>query len=401
MLLQMRRTGRALALCLRLCLHTSSAAGGNSRGVSVESAAKLGVSFSPAGLMTPFHMGASHQLREYGIITSHTALAGSSGGALAAVTSALNIGQHEALEACCRIARRCRDEGTALTLRKALDDVLNELLSETTHAELNGREAKCLVAYTEVLPRVSSRYITEFHNKQDLIDVLRASCNIPFYFNGMFPCVKVRDGYGVDGFFSVEVYRFGCPPTGATEREIIVCPYPLSKVGIDADLLRRNSQVVSVEESSAGQPNIQFEYEFITPDLLQKEKWPFSFSELLLLSLGPPTKTSSKLKKEAQEKLEDSSPNETSEIDNSIFSKAKRILDWSTYYPTNGDSATKGSVFSMESMRSAWDDSVGGMWPKQATDEEIRDKYQQLFDAGAEAAKVWYADYQKRNPVDS
>ena len=52
---------------------------------------KLGISFSPAGLLTPFHIGAIDELRSMGIIVPDTAVAGASGGALAAVVSALEL----------------------------------------------------------------------------------------------------------------------------------------------------------------------------------------------------------------------------------------------------------------------------------------------------------------------
>ena len=54
---------------------------------------KLGVSFSPAGLLTPYHLGASYELQKMGILTASTSVSGASGGALAAVLahSGLNI----------------------------------------------------------------------------------------------------------------------------------------------------------------------------------------------------------------------------------------------------------------------------------------------------------------------
>lgn len=47
--------------------------------------AALGFSFSPAGLLFPYHLGVATRLREAGIIRPRTPLAGSSAGALAAV----------------------------------------------------------------------------------------------------------------------------------------------------------------------------------------------------------------------------------------------------------------------------------------------------------------------------
>lgn len=67
---------------------------------------KVGVSFSPAGLLTPFHIGAAAQLKRLGIIDNNTALAGSSGGALAAVTTALGISDSEALTCSVYVAQR-------------------------------------------------------------------------------------------------------------------------------------------------------------------------------------------------------------------------------------------------------------------------------------------------------
>ncbi|KAJ1431652.1 hypothetical protein B484DRAFT_40600 [Ochromonadaceae sp. CCMP2298] len=81
---------------------------------------RLGVSFSPAGLLTPFYIGAAEQLKEYKLLSNCTALAGSSGGALAAATSGL---AEDAIYCSLYVAQRCRDEGPRLTLRTALDKV--------------------------------------------------------------------------------------------------------------------------------------------------------------------------------------------------------------------------------------------------------------------------------------
>ena len=175
----------------------------------------MGVSFSPAGLLTPFHIGASFQLRKLGFIKSNTALAGSrcsllifmktgfvltvtnnyySGGALAAVTTALNIEPADSLRFCRYIAQRCRDEGPRLTLRKALDEVLDEVIQQESVTVINNRMANCFVAYFELFPGFRPQFVNHFINRTDLIDTLRASCNIPFYFNGNVPYVSVRGG---------------------------------------------------------------------------------------------------------------------------------------------------------------------------------------------------------------
>ena len=159
----------------------------------------IGISFSPAGLLTPFHIGASYELKRRNVLTSNSIVAGASGGALAAATSALNIDSAAALDACCYIARRCRDEGTPRTLRDSLDEVLISLLPHDSHLILRERQAECIVAYTEVSPKFQPHFVKDFNDKDDLIDCLRSSCNIPFYFNGINPVVDVRNAKGIDG----------------------------------------------------------------------------------------------------------------------------------------------------------------------------------------------------------
>jgi predicted acylesterase/phospholipase RssA len=120
-------------------------------------ASRLGVSFSPAGLLTPFHIGVANHLKEVKILNTETTLAGSSGGALAACTSALSIPSDILLESCSRIAQRCRDLGTFRTLRTALDEALFDILSLDAHDVINNRSGLTKIAYAEVFPRYYAR----------------------------------------------------------------------------------------------------------------------------------------------------------------------------------------------------------------------------------------------------
>lgn len=117
-----------------------------------------------------------------------------SGGALAAITTALDVDPKKTLQYCAYIARRCRDDGPRLTLRTALDEVLDEVIQDESITTLNNRLASCFVAYFELFPGFKAQFTKDFASKDDLMDVLRASCNIPFYFNGNAPCVGVRGG---------------------------------------------------------------------------------------------------------------------------------------------------------------------------------------------------------------
>jgi predicted patatin/cPLA2 family phospholipase len=57
-----------------------------------------------------------------------------------------------------------------------------------------------------VVSSLSPRVVSEFQSREDLIQVLRASCTIPIYFSG-YPAVTVRNTFGIDGFFAVERSR--------------------------------------------------------------------------------------------------------------------------------------------------------------------------------------------------
>jgi hypothetical protein len=247
--------------------------GGGSSGGRAEGA-KIGVSFSPAGLLTPFHLGAAQRLGQLGYIDSTTSLAGSSGGALAAATTALNIDPYESVASCCRIASRCRDAGTFRTLGVTLREELQDMLPDDAAAVLDRRPGSTQIAFLELLPEFATpRLVTSFSSKQDLQEVLMASCGIPFYLTGS-PAQPVRGAWGVDGFLAVPRSRFGCPETGASDLEIVVMPFDPQAVGFSPNsvtsgyLTGRRSVVIS-------------------PALLGA-RWPFSLPQLFQLALGPP-----------------------------------------------------------------------------------------------------------------
>ena len=133
----------------------------------------IGVSFSPAGLLTPFHVGVSQYLQEIDIITQSTHVSGSSGGALAAACTGLGISSQDTILATCSIAKRCRDLGNYGTLRSALDLALEEILPQDAHTQLNNRSGDVCIAYRQCFPEWKSQLVDEFEDRDDLIDVLR------------------------------------------------------------------------------------------------------------------------------------------------------------------------------------------------------------------------------------
>jgi hypothetical protein len=325
-----------------------------------------GVCFSPAGLLTPFHLGASHRLQQLGLLNAETALSGASGGALAAVTSALNVylmgsgnngnqaereaevvamiekvrtsllsiatssaqeiveekttGKHTEMEhskaiteedkkfltlsGSVYVAKQCRDLGTRGTLRHALDRVLETILPDKIHNILNDRPAPCTVAYAMIQDKhdqlqsstskkkrfLAPQFISEYQSKEDVVDCLRASCNIPFYFNGNQLTVPVRGHGGVDGGLAVHPYRFGCPLTGAGQEEFLITPFHASRL----TLFFNPQRLQKYQEKYFGQTATPTKHFIISPDDIGKDPidiakyFPFSSLDLMFMALDVP-----------------------------------------------------------------------------------------------------------------
>ena len=269
-------------------------------------------------MFTAYHLGVSAELRNLNILQPTTTVSGASGGALAAVLAALDgkVADADSLSACTYIAERCRSEGTLGVLRLALDQCLLDLLPKDVHVQLNTRPARAVVAYTQLAGvRSIPHIIDSFHDKEDLIDCLRASCNIPFYFAAPSLTVPVRGHSAIDGFFASERSRFGCPSTGATQHELIICPFRPNVVGLnphsgDKRMPHATGFTVPFQairaafpmlknvigdapetrepEQHEGEKDNQCQYELLTPALLPADMWPFTLPQLLQLALGPP-----------------------------------------------------------------------------------------------------------------
>jgi hypothetical protein len=202
-------------------------------------------------------------------------------------------------------------------LRVALDKCLVELLPSDVHAQLNTRPARAIVAYTQLAGvRPVPQIVDQFHDQTDVLDCLRASCNIPFYFAAPSLTVPVRGHRGIDGFFASERVRFGCPSTGATERELIVCPFRADVVGLnphsrDRRMPHATGFTVPLKALAASFPALQrvigsgavtsteepvttektddeCQYDLLTPALLPADMWPYTMPQLLQMALGPP-----------------------------------------------------------------------------------------------------------------
>jgi len=188
----------------------------------------FGFSLSPAGLLLPYHLGVLHCLLHLGFVDEQTPLAGASAGALAAATAACGVSMKVAMQATHRLSADARERGTARRLHMLLEQELSNLIPEDAHLIINSRPAKLTIAHTQLFPVLRGQFTSEFHTRQDVIDNLLASCNIPFFFSS-WPTVTCRGRPCVDGYFAMKTKHFGCPSTDA-KRTVRISPFPASVV---------------------------------------------------------------------------------------------------------------------------------------------------------------------------
>jgi len=184
----------------------------------LQAPAPVGVAFSPAGLLFPYYIGVAYSLQAAGLITPSTPIGGSSAGSIAATALACGIPKAGARAA---LIELCDEYRSGISLNQALRRQLAELLPNDC-AEIAGR--RLTLCYQQVLPWPRSCIVSEWSDKQDLIDTVAASCNWPFFYSA-WPLVKVRGGLGLDGFFALPRGRFGCPDLPAA-RTLAVCALP-------------------------------------------------------------------------------------------------------------------------------------------------------------------------------
>jgi hypothetical protein len=131
------------------------------------------------------------------------------------------------LEATVRISNQCRLLGGARgNLLPLLKEELDRILDEDVHEVLNNRKGFVGLAYKELFPNYRPVLDTKFVDRDHVIDSVCNSSSFPF-FSSNWPCRIARKNndhnsassssrnwlprIAVDGFFSVDRDRFGCP----------------------------------------------------------------------------------------------------------------------------------------------------------------------------------------------
>ncbi|XP_057977979.1 uncharacterized protein LOC131164646 [Malania oleifera] len=181
-----------------------------------------GFSFSAAGLLFPYHLGAAQFLIEKGYIKETTPLAGASAGAIVCAVIASGASMQEALEATKILAEDCRLKGTAFRLGAVLKDVLVKFLPDDVHIRSNGRVR---VAVTQILWKPRGLLVDQFDSKEDLIDAVFTSSFIPGYLAPR-PATTFRNRLCIDGGLTLFM-----PPTSAAQT-VRVCAFPASRLGL-------------------------------------------------------------------------------------------------------------------------------------------------------------------------
>ncbi|TQD79081.1 hypothetical protein C1H46_035359 [Malus baccata] len=185
-----------------------------------------GFSFSAAGLLFPYHLGAAQFLIQNGYIKETTPLAGSSAGAIVCAVVASGASMEEALQATKILAEDCRNRGTAFRLGAVLREVLQRFLPDDAHIKSNGRVR---VAVTQLLWRPRGLLVDQFDSKEDLIDAVFTSSFIPGYLAPR-PATMFRNRLCIDGGLTLFM-----PPTSATQT-VRVCAFPASRLGFFGEI---------------------------------------------------------------------------------------------------------------------------------------------------------------------
>jgi hypothetical protein len=151
--------------------------------------------FSGCGWLTPFHLGAINQLEALGVINEKTLLAGTSGGAIAALIGCSGIDPKVAMD---RLIDLSKDNEFLSDIDAGLRSPrMWDLLPLDIVQRCNNR---LHVTATRVWPDPGTNVtiFSEFTSPEDLISCVAASCFIPLW-SGNRTVVNCRGAMYVDG----------------------------------------------------------------------------------------------------------------------------------------------------------------------------------------------------------
>ena len=184
----------------------------------------LGFSFSPGGLLLPYHLGVMDSLQQAGYLDDATPLAGSSAGAIAVACHACGLDSASVLDATIALSDECAAAGGARgRLIPALRRQMQRLIGPEQLERLQNRPGTVGIAYKELFPLQRPVVQTKFTSVDDLMDAVSFSSTFPFFSDKWPVALDTRQSFPrvvVDGFFTVPRERLGCPDLN----EILAAP---------------------------------------------------------------------------------------------------------------------------------------------------------------------------------
>lgn len=138
-------------------------------------ASSTGFSFSPGGLLFPYHLGVITSLEHHGRLTDSVHLAGASAGAIAVASHAAKTPPARALEAAFRVCDACETQfnGKAIgNLLPLLKIEMDRVLEPDAHTIINEREGVVALAHRELFPNNRPVLTTRFDTKDELVEAV-------------------------------------------------------------------------------------------------------------------------------------------------------------------------------------------------------------------------------------
>ncbi|KAK1445184.1 patatin-like phospholipase domain-containing protein [Babesia gibsoni] len=201
--------------------------------------ADIGFSFAPCGFLLPYHLGVTSLLSELKIINTTTPLAGASAGTLNIVcATSIKPDLTEVLAIC----EHMSEEAMRYGVRYRIDDMMKTLLKEEikpgTYLAVNRRIGTLSIALaSKRLLSYKGMFVSQFLDDGDLMDGVRASCNIPHY--STTGSVMFRGEKCYDGYFANKSRKLLCQDTAAL-RTVRVTPFVMGRAMIRRQKLRND-----------------------------------------------------------------------------------------------------------------------------------------------------------------
>ena len=189
------------------------------------SSSKYSFAMSGCGWLSPFHFGAVEALKENQYLTNKSIVAGTSGGALAALLACSDLHPRDGLEI---IVELSKSSPFRSRINTSLRRTLSMILTENAFQNSNGR-LHIVVTKAWPKPEIKPKIISEFDSPEDMIDCIIASCFIPFYTDRLLTTTFRNEQY-VDGGFLAFM-----PPIG----NVRISPFLHSPIIRKADISPR------------------------------------------------------------------------------------------------------------------------------------------------------------------